>query len=100
MKMRDRAVGLAARMGVWCLRLGVLYLPRRFNELVFRGLARLIYAATGDPQAATPVADVAAVFAAGPPCFCAFEKIFRNMEPEFIAGVARCLARRSPYGAA
>lgn len=100
MTAQDRVVGVIARAVVFCLRLGVLYLPRRFNALVFRGLARLIYAVTGDPQAATPVADVAAVFEAGPPFTCTFEKIFRNMEPAFIAGAARCLVRRSPYGAA
>lgn len=98
MTVQDRAVTIGVRAGVWCLRLGMLHLPEAINALIFRGLARLIWVFTGDPEAAKPIREVADIFVSGPPHTTRLRRLFENMEPNFIAGAARCLARRSPYG--
>ena len=99
MTMQDRVVGMGARSAVWGLRLAVLYLPRWLLALKFRALGWLVWALTGSREAQKPLLELAEIFSLGPPYTVTLDKMFRDMEPEFIVSAARCLSRRSPYGA-
>ena len=99
MTVSDRAVSVGARAVVWGLRLAVLHLPTWLLAFKFRALAWLVWVATGSREAAQPLSELAEIFASGPPFTVTLKKMFREMEPEFIASAARCLTRRSPYGA-
>ncbi len=98
--MKSIAVKIGAAIGVWLLKLLIGRLPDLVLARLFRGVERLVYAATGDEAAAGAAAEVADIFESGPPFTVTVRKMAAAADPELIAGIMSCLFAKSPYGAA
>lgn len=98
--MSDRFRMLITRVAVALLQAVISVCPDRVLGMAFLGIARLVYAVTGDRQAQVPVMDMADIFLSGPPHTTRVRKFIANIEPDIVASTLRCLFRPSPYGAA
>ncbi len=77
----------------------ILSLPDPVLGKIFKAVARLAYALTGDAGAETALGEVADIFESGPPFTTTVRKVIRGVDTEFLSGAIIGLTTKSPYGA-